>query len=157
MPTNAAAVAFEAVLATGNVEAITAVLQAFKATAPAEEAPADDQKLKTAIDKKAKAKAKDPNAPKRAVGAYQAFFAVEMVKLRAETAKNGYPVKTKEENTALMQECGRRWKALSDQKKNRWANSAILRNENEGRKRPNATEGASTSASASEDDGNESD
>ncbi len=170
MPTTAAASAFEAVLATGNVEAIAAVWQALKATAPAPvaepvaepaaapvaESVAKPKSKASAIDKKAKKAKKDPNAPKRAMTAYQAYFAVEMRKLRDEAAKNGHRATTKEENDALMRTCGSSWKALSATKKNKWANTAVLRNQHEGRTRPAKAEDASSSASASEDDGNES-
>ena len=161
MPTTGAAAAFEAVLATGNVEAIAAVWQALKATAPApaaappapvaapadqftEEAtrqsiglPAKPKAKAPAIDKKAKRAAKraakDPNAPKRAMTAYQAYFAVEMVSLREAAARHGYPVKTKEEGDALMRECGRSWKALPAMEQEKWAAVARQRNQDEGR------------------------
>ena len=208
MPTTGAAAAFEAVLATGNVEAIAAVWQALKATAPesapaapksvaepvaatptkptkkaaktpaapkkaakapkapvapvalvveadhsdndtdtdqfTEEAtrqsiglPAKPKAKAPAIDKKAKRAAKraakDPDAPKRAMTAYQAYFAVEMVSLREAAARHGYPVKTKEEGDALMRECGRSWKALPAMEQEKWAAVARQRNQDEGR------------------------
>ena len=61
----------------------------------------------------AKKKKKDPNAPKRALSAYNYFM-----KENRESIKSKMPADTK--NTEVVAEIGKQWSALSDAKKKKY-------------------------------------
>ena len=58
-------------------------------------------------------KKKDPNAPKRAVSAYNFFFAQNRESIKAKMPAGA-------NNQELMSEIGRQWKALAESKKTKY-------------------------------------
>eukprot|EP00526_Cylindrotheca_closterium_P009971 CAMPEP_0113628226 /NCGR_PEP_ID=MMETSP0017_2-20120614/14624_1 /TAXON_ID=2856 /ORGANISM="Cylindrotheca closterium" /LENGTH=401 /DNA_ID=CAMNT_0000538521 /DNA_START=73 /DNA_END=1278 /DNA_ORIENTATION=- /assembly_acc=CAM_ASM_000147 len=72
----------------------------------------EDMSVVSDLSAKSKKK-KDPNAPKRALTAYNFFFTDNR-----ESIKSKMPVETT--NTELMSEIGRQWKALAESKKKKY-------------------------------------